>query len=106
MLLVLLLFEGKPDEKGGITLNTEMIYYLSRKIGKNWKRFARNLEMADHIIDEIDANEDNVSLEDKCKAVIKKFGYDVELKWNQIKDVLMEIGIVSVAVEFEEKFLS
>ena len=106
MLLVLILFEGKPDQKGGVTLNTEMIYYLSRRIGKNWKRFARNLDIADDIIDEIDANDDNLSLEDKCKGVIKKFGYDAELKWNQIKDVLMEIGIDSVAVEFEEKFLS
>lgn len=106
MLLVLILFEGRPEQKGGIIPNEQMISYLSRRIGKNWKRFGRNLEIADDIIDEIDVNEDNGSLEDKCIAVIKKFVYDAELNWNHIKDVLMEIEIVNVALEFEEKFLS
>ena len=104
MVLVSILFQGKPDHNGGMTLDADMFSFLSRKVGKSWRRFARNLEVDDDIIDEIDANDNNVSLEDKCMAVINKFDYEVELKWNQIKDVLIEIELVNVAVAFEETY--
>ena len=79
--------------------------FISRRIGKKWKRFARNLEIEDYVIDEIDVNEDNVSLEDKCMAIINKSGNNEELKWNQIKYVLTEIDLAYVAVAFEKTYL-
>ena len=79
--------------------------FISRKVGIKWKRFARNLEIDDSIIDEIDVNEDNVTLEDKCRAVINISGHDKELMWNQIKDVLTEIELANVASAFEKTYL-
>ena len=79
--------------------------FISQRVGIKWKRFARNLEIDDYIIDEIDVNEDNVSLEDKCMAVINRCGNDEELRWNQIKDVLTEIDLPNVASEFEKTYL-
>ena len=79
--------------------------FISERVGIKWKRFARNLEIDDYIIDEIDVNEDNVSLEDKCMAVINRSGSDEELRWNQIKDVLTEIDLVNVASAFRKTYL-
>ena len=79
--------------------------FISQKVGLKWKRFARNLEIYDYVIDDIDVNEDNVRLEDKCLAVINKSGNDEELRWNQVKDVLIEITLRNVASAFEKKYL-
>ena len=79
--------------------------FISERVGIKWKRFARNLEINDYIIDEIDVSEDNVSLEDKCMAVINRCGNDEELRWNQIKDVLTEIELANVASAFEKTYL-
>ena len=76
--------------------------FISQRVGIKWKR---NLEIDDYIIDEIDVNEDNVSLEDKCMAVINRSGNDEELRWNQIKDVLTEIDLANVASAFEKTYL-
>ena len=59
MVLVSILFQGKPDHNGGMTLDADMFSFLSRKVGKSWRRFARNLEVDDDIIDEIDANDND-----------------------------------------------
>lgn len=77
--------------------------FISQRVGIKWKRFARNLEIDDHVIDEIDVNEGNVSLEDKCMAVMIKSGNDEELRWNQIKDALAEIDLANVASAFEKR---
>ena len=61
--------------------------------------------MDDYAIDDIDVNEDNVTLEDKWMAVINRSGNDEELRWNQIKDVLTEIDLANVASAFEKKWL-
>lgn len=79
--------------------------FISQKVGIKWKRFARNLEIDDNVIDDIDVDEDNVRLEDKCLAVINKSGNDEELRWNQVKDVLIEIALRNVASAFEKKYL-
>ena len=79
--------------------------FISQRGGIKWKRFACNLEIDDHVIDEIDVNEGNVSLEDKCMAVMIKSGNDEELRWNQIKDALAEIDLANVASAFEKTYL-
>lgn len=82
-----------------------MHFFISQRVGIKWKRFAHNLEIDDYAIDDIDVNEDNVTLEDKCLAVINRSGNDEELRWNQIKDVLTEIDLANVASEFEKRYL-
>ena len=77
--------------------------FISQRVGIKWERFAHNLEIDDYAIDDIDVNEDNVTLEDKCMAVINRFGNDEELRWNQIKDVLTEIDLANVASAFEKR---
>ena len=39
--------------------------FISQRVGIKWERFAHNLEIDDYAIDDIDVNEDNVTLEDK-----------------------------------------
>ena len=80
-----------------------MRLFISKKITKNWKRFARNLEVKDEVIDQIDVAED--LYQDKVLAVFKHFNENVELKWNQTKDVLKEIGLDIVTQEFEKEYL-
>ena len=77
--------------------------FISQRVGIKWERFAHNLEIDDYAIDDIDVNEDNVTLEDKWMAVINRSGNDEELRWNQIKDVLTEIDLANVASAFEKR---
>ena len=77
--------------------------FISQRVGIKWKRFARNLEIDDYVIDDIDVNEDNITLEDKCMAVINRSGNNEELRWNQIKAVLTKIDLANVASAFEKR---
>ena len=88
-----------------MTLSTAMNSFISERVGIQWKRFARNLEIDDYVIDEIDVNENNVTLEDKCMAIINECGKVEELTWDQVKDVLTEIDLVNVASAFEKTYL-
>ena len=73
-----------------------MIYSLSKKIGKKWKRLARNLEIDDETIDGIDDERDNTSYSEKCEKVISEFNRKRSLKWNQMRDILKEIELENV----------
>ena len=42
-------------------------------VGYDWKRLARNLEIEDEFIDNIDFSNDSLSLEDKCWEVFKEY---------------------------------
>ena len=42
-------------------------------IGYDWKRLARNLEIEDEVVDNINLNDDFASLEDKCREVFKQY---------------------------------
>ena len=93
------------DQNDDITLSADMKYYISQKVGTKWKRLARNLEVEDEAIDTIDENKDNTNSVNKCMAVIADSSKYEELKWNQIKDALIEIGLDNVVSGFEKKYL-
>ena len=81
-----------------------MEYFISNKITKNWKRFARNLEVEDEVIDQIEDfqnlfNEKVIEVVNYVNA--KKGG----LKWNKTTNVLKKIGLDSVILELNEKYL-
>ena len=81
-----------------------MVFFLSKRVVTNWKRFARNLELRDEEIDEIEETQE--SFGDKFIAVITKFNADGgNLKWIQTKAVLEEIGLTKVMLEFKKKYL-
>lgn len=79
-----------------------MCFYISQKVGKKWKRFARNLEIDDEVIDQIDLSGDNKNFAQKCMAVLKESGEYEKLRWNQVKVVLIDIELGYVASLFED----
>ena len=85
-------------------LCNHMCLFISSQITTTWNRFARNLEVEDTVIDQIEAAEN--SFKDKVIGVINYFNAEKgELKWNQTKNVLKEIKLDIVIVKFEEKYL-
>ena len=93
------------DQNDDLTLSLSMKYYISQKVGIKWKRLARNLEVEDRVIDIIDESVDNTDFANKCMAVFAESSKYEELKWKQIKDALMEIGLDNVVSGFESTYL-
>lgn len=83
-----------------------MKQYIAGKIGRNWKRFARLLEFDEAIIDNIDLNDDNVSLNDKGRSVMAETERYEELKWKKIKHILFKLDLAEVVSEFEKMYFS
>ena len=78
---------------------------ISQKVGREWKRFAHNLNIEDEVIDDIEEDGDLASLEDKCRQVLLKFEeVDKYVTWNLIRKALDEIGKRNIITEFEKKF--
>ena len=78
------------DQNDDLTLSLSMKYYISQKVGIKWKR----LESVD-----------NTDFANKCMAVFAESSKYEELKWKQIKDALMEIGLDNVVSGFESTYL-
>ena len=77
---------------------------ISKKVTNKWKRFARNLEVQDEVLDQIEVSDEYYK--DKIFEVINHFNAEKgELKWNQTKYVLKEIGLDNVILELEETYL-
>lgn len=85
-------------------LSSEMRLCISQKVGREWKRLARNFDIEDEVIDDIDENGDFPTLQDKCHQVFNKLEVDKVVKWNLVKEALNEIGKRNVITEFEKKF--
>lgn len=83
-----------------------MKQYIGGKIGRNWRRFARLLEINEAIIDNIDLNDDNVSLNDKGRSVMVETERYEELKWKKIKHILFKLDLAEVVSEFEKMYIS
>lgn len=83
-----------------------MKQYIAGKIGKNWRRFAHLLEFDDPTIDNIDFNDDNVSLNDKARSVMVETERYEELKWKKIKHILFKLDLAEVVSEFEKMYFS
>ena len=81
-----------------------MYLFISHKITKNWKRFARNLEVDDEAIDQIEDTEN--LFKERVIAVMHYVNTKKgDLKWNKTKNALKEIGLDFVILELYEKYL-
>ena len=92
------------NEEHDFELSSEMRLCISLKVGREWKRFARNFDIEDEVIDDIDEDGDLPTLQDKCHQVFKKLEEDKVVKWNLVKEALDEIGKRNIITEFEKKF--
>ena len=92
------------DEEHDFELSLEMQLYISQRVCREWKRFARNFDIEDEVIDDIEESGGLTNLQDKCLQVFKKLEVDKAVKWNLVKEVLHEIGKLNVIAEFEEWF--
>ena len=86
------LFLENWNEEHDFELSSEMRLCISQKVGREWKRFARNFDIEDEVIDGIDEDGDLPTFRDKCHQVFKKLEVGRVVKWNLIKEALDEIG--------------
>lgn len=73
-------------------------------VGKNYKRLARNLDISDSCIDNIEHA--NLSrLEDNCLRVFKQLKREYGIvKWNQIKKALQAFHQTQIISDFISKY--
>ena len=89
-----------------IKMNPEMRIFISQKIGRDWKRLARNLDIEDKC--EVDLliiqkAKDCDKLEDKCNEIFNEIRKKIDsLYWNCVKNALREIERNEIVSEFEE----
>lgn len=70
------------------------LYFLSKEIGGNWKRFARQFNIEDDKVDHI-ANT-VIRHQDRCFKVFHELTRrDGSVKWKPIEMALQELGLMS-----------
>lgn len=73
-------------------LDSEMRRYITEKISKDWKKLARNLNIGDEVVDDIEEDRNVTRLEDKCQQVFLKLDAMTNVTWNLVKEALRDIG--------------
>ena len=69
-------------------------------VGGEWKRLARNLEIKDSFIEEIDANREFRTLEDKCWQVFREYlRIHGRIGRESLNSVFVEIGKSTLKIE-------
>ena len=81
-----------------------MMIFLSKKVGRNYKRLARNLEISDSCIDDIEHDKLPYHGE-KCLRVFRhlKRKYGI-VKWNQIKKALQAFHQTQIISDFISEY--
>ena len=82
-----------------------MYSFISKRIGALWERLARNLNIDDLTIDEIDKNSRGDRYEDKCQQVFGKLKENTRVMWNHVREALHEIGRDDLVTNFENNFV-
>lgn len=91
---------GCEDKDASQILTDKDFVFLSKNIGKNWKRFARHVNVGDNEIDEIEV--DTVRNQDKCLKVFKELERKQKsVNWTFIKKALQEIELHQLIAEFK-----
>ena len=86
-------------------LNSDMLYFLSQIVGRKYKRLARNLDMEDDDIDEIEHNVNNDSMKDKCFLVFEQLLVEKgSVEWNQVKKALESFYQTKIISKFITKY--
>ena len=81
-----------------------MYSFISGRIGAEWDRLARNLNIDDLTIDEIDKNSRGDRYEDKCRQVFVKLKEKTRVTWNHVREALHEIRRNDIVDDFEKRF--
>ena len=77
--------------------------FLSRKIGREYKRLARNLEMEDEVIDEIESKK--CRMEEKCRQIFLELKrLDGYAEWTRIKRALEAFDQIEIISEFLSEY--
>lgn len=81
-----------------------MIIFLSKKVGKNYKRLARNLDISDSCIDDIEHAKLSYH-EEKCSRVFRQLKREYGIvKWNQIKKALQAFHQTQIISDFISEY--
>ena len=82
-----------------------MLHFLSKTIGRKYKRLARNLDIKDDDIDEIEHSLNYSLMEDKCLQVFQllltKKG---AVEWSQVKKALESFYQTGIISQFISKY--
>lgn len=84
-------------------LNSEMRRYITGKISKDWKKLARNLNIGDEVVDNIEEDRNVTCLEDKCQQVFLKLDATTNVTWNLVKEALRDIGREDIIAALTKK---
>lgn len=84
-------------------LNSEMRRYITEKISKDWKKLARNLNIGDEVVDNIEEDRNVTCLEDKCQQVFLKLDATTNVTWNLVKEALRGIGREDIIAALTKK---
>ena len=91
-----------PNDGDEIKSNSDIVLHISRNIGHEWKRLARNLNIDDAEIDNI-AQDTLSSLTDKCRGIFKVLGKKSKITWDIIEEALYETGQSKIIGECKDK---
>ena len=78
-------------------MNQDQLNYISEKVDIHWKRLARNREIEDKSIDNIEVNRDLSRFEDKCWQIFKKD--KVQVGRQSLNSSLDDIGKSNLKIE-------
>ena len=84
-------------------LNSEMRRYITEKISKDWKKLARNLNIGDEVVDNIEEDRNVTCLEDKCQQFFLKLDATTNVTWNLVKEALRDIGREDIIAALTKK---
>ena len=72
--------------------------FITEKIGKDWKKLARNLNIADEVVDNIEEDRNLTDLKDKCRQVFLNLDTATTITWNLVKEALSDIDRQDIIV--------
>ena len=84
-------------------LDSEMRRYITEKIGKDWKKLARNLNIDDEILDNIEEDKNLTDIEDKLRQIFRKLDTTTIITCNLVKEALRDINREDIIAALTKK---
>ena len=84
-------------------LDSEMRRYVTEKIGKDWKKLARNLNIDDEILDNIEEDKNLTDIEDKLRQIFRKLDTTTIITCNLVKEALRDINREDIIAALTKK---
>ena len=77
--------------------------YITEKIGKDWKKLARNLNVDDEILDNIEEDKNLTDIEDKLRQIFRKLDTTTIITCNLVKEALRDINREDIIAALTKK---